>query len=90
VIFGFLGTGSTAVATFEAKHQRGIVIPALWVHWVVYFLYTFLTLAIVVTVPWDDNRLGNIFGDTISRMIRRDDNFAEGLSPVQTESPSVI
>ena len=65
IVLGFLGVESTAVATFEAKTHSDIVYPALFVHWAVYFMYFFLTIAIVVSAPWQDPNLPAIFGNTI-------------------------
>jgi yeast amino acid transporter len=64
-VLGFIGVESTAVATFEAKTHSDIVYPALFVHWAVYFMYFFLTVAIAVAVSWQDPELPQIFGNTI-------------------------
>ena len=64
IVLGFLGVESTAVATFEAKTHSDIVYPALFAHWVVYFMYFFLTTAIVVSVSWKQDGLPDIFGNT--------------------------
>jgi len=65
IVLGFIGVESTAVATFEAKTHSDIVYPALFVYWAVYFMYFFLTVAIVISAPWPDPNLLEIFGNTI-------------------------
>jgi amino acid transporter len=49
---GFLGVESIAVAAFEARSHYDIVYPALWVHWIIYAMYFFVTIGIVVSVWW--------------------------------------
>ena len=65
IVLGFLGVESAAVAAFEARSHNDIVYPALWVHWIVYAMYFFVTLGIVVSVWWENPELPSIFGNTI-------------------------
>lgn len=62
VALGYLGIESTAVAAFEARSTPAIAFAARTVHWAVFFLYTFVTIGIVLTVKWDDPRLPAIYG----------------------------
>jgi len=84
IILGFLGIESTAVATFEARTHRDIVYPALFVHWAVYFMYFFVTIAIVVSVSWLDPNLPDIFGNTITGRDVNASNSTPGHSPSVT------
>jgi amino acid transporter len=81
---------STAVATFEAKSHQDIVYPALFVHWVIYFLYFLVTLAIVVSVSWQNPDLPSIFGNTIQGRDFSGYNETSGLAPNRTTSPTII
>src|SRR6266566_9540575 len=60
IVLGFVGIESIAVAALEARSHRDIVYPALWVHWIVYFMYFFVTLGIVVSVWWKNPDLASI------------------------------
>ncbi|KAE9367500.1 hypothetical protein N431DRAFT_486595 [Stipitochalara longipes BDJ] len=90
IVLGFLGIESIAVAAFEARSHNDIVYPALWVHWIVYAMYFFVTVGIVVSVWWKNPELPSIFGNTIHGRDLNAVNATSSLPSHNTSSPTIL
>lgn len=70
VAWSFGGIESTTMAAFEARSVRDIAWASSSIHWITFFLYLLLSIAIMLTVPWEDPDLPSIYsratGDTKS------------------------
>jgi amino acid transporter len=90
IVLGFLGVESIAVAAFEARSHKDIVYPALWVHWIVYAMYFFVTVGIVVSVWWKNPELPSIFGNTIHGRDLNAVNATSSLPSHNTSSATIL
>ena len=90
IVLGFLGVESIAVAAFEARSHKDIVYPALWVHWIIYAMYFFVTIGIVVSVWWKNLDLASIFGNTIHGRNLNAVNATSSLPSNNTSSPTIL